>query len=291
MNLSQRHLKSHCTISPTVSGIRWFYPAIPEFKTIQFDTVCSLVNHWSKNYYHWIMDCLTRIEGIEYYQKQTGCKPLLIINSHPTSWQIESLKILGYQPEDYIEWNISKVKVKKLVVPSFRRQGEWVAPSSLYWLRERILNNLPISEGNQISYSPNIYISRAKASGRRVINEDEVMEFLKPLGFVSYSLEDMSFAEQVRLFSNAKNIIASHGAGLTNMIFSPQNATVIEFVTPWVSTGYFVPSQILGFQHGCLECHQPYSQKVRQTRGDLIIDIVHLKSLVEQFNIQPFRLL
>lgn len=257
---------------------------LPALKTIQLDTACSLVNHWSKNYYHWIVDCLTRIEGVEYYQKQTGCKPLLIINSHPTSWQIESLKILGYQPEDYIEWNSSKAKVKKLVVPSFRRQGEWVAPSSLHWLRQRILNNLPASEVNQVSYSPNIYISRAKASGRRVINEDEVMEFLRPLGFVSYSLEGWSFAEQVRLFATAKNIIAPHGAGLTNMIFAPQNTTVIEFVTPWVSSGYFVPSQILGFQHGCLECHQPYSQKLRETRGDLMVDIANLKSLVEQFN-------
>ncbi|MDF5711736.1 MAG: glycosyltransferase family 61 protein [Nostoc sp. S4] len=258
---------------------------LPEFKTIQLDTVCSLVNHWSKNYYHWIVDCLTRIEGIEYYQQQTSCQPLLIINSHPTSWQIESLKLLGYLPEDYIEWNISKAKVKKLVVPSFRRQGEWVAPSSLYWLRQRILNNLSISKGNQISYSPNIYISRAKASGRRVINEDEVMEFLRPLGFVSYSLEGRSFAEQVRLFSTAKNIIAPHGAGLTNIIFSPKNTTVIEFVTPWVSSGYFVPSQILGLKHGCLECHQSCSQKIRETRGDLIVDITNLKSLVEQFNL------
>ncbi|WP_138500755.1 glycosyltransferase family 61 protein [Nostoc sp. PA-18-2419] len=265
--------------------ITLFIKTIPEFKSIQFDTVCSLVNHWSKNYYHWIVDCLTRIEGVEYYQQQTGYQPLLIINSHPTSWQIESLKLLGYQPEDYIEWNISKAKVKKLIVPSFRRQGEWVAPSSLYWLRQRILSNLPISKGNQISYSPNIYISRAKASGRRVINEDEVMEFLKPLGFVSYSLEGKSFIEQVKLFSTAKNIIAPHGAGLTNMIFSPKNTTVIEFVTPWVSSGYFVPSQILGFQHGCLECHQSYSQKIRETRGDLIVDITNLKSLVEQFNL------
>ncbi|RCJ14624.1 hypothetical protein A6S26_11005 [Nostoc sp. ATCC 43529] len=258
---------------------------LPGLKTVELDIACSLVNHWSKNYYHWIVDCLTRIEGFEYYQKRTGYKPLLIINSHPTSWQIESLKILGYQPEDYIEWNISKAKVKKLVVPSFRRQGEWVAPSSLHWLRQRILNNLPASEGNQISHSPNIYISRAKASGRRVINEDEVMEFLRPLGFVSYSLEGMSFTEQIRLFSTAKNIIAPHGAGLANMIFSPKNTTVIEFVTPWVSSSYFVPSQILDFQHGCLECHQTYGQQLRETRGDLIVDIANLKSLVQQFNL------
>jgi len=251
-------------------------------QTTEIDTVCSLVNYWSKNYYHWIVDCLTRIEGLEYYQKKTGYHPLLIINSNPTSWQIESLEILGFGPDDYTQWETAKAKVKKLVVPSFRRQGEWVAPSALHWLRQRILNNLPLGEGDQLSFSPNVYISRAKASGRRVINEDEVVEFLRPLGFVSYSLEDLSFVEQVRLFSTAKMIIAPHGAGLTNIIFSPNETTVIEFVTPWVSSGYFVPAEILGFKHGCLECHQPDSQKLRQSRGDLIVEIANLKSLVEQ---------
>ncbi|MDF5729529.1 MAG: glycosyltransferase family 61 protein [Rhizonema sp. PD38] len=257
---------------------------IPGFPAVELDTVCSLVNHWSKNYYHWTVDCLTRLEGLEFYQKQTGCKPLLIINSNPTSWQIESLQILGYGPHDYIQWEAAKANVKKLVVPSFRRQGEWVAPSALHWLRQRILNNLPVGKGNQLSFSPHIYISRAKASGRRVLNEDKVMEFLGPLGFVSYSLEEMSFLEQVKLFSTAKRIIAPHGAGLTNIIFSPKNTTVIEFVTPWVSSGYFVPSEILGFQHGCLECDQPSRQKFRQTRGDVLVNIANLKRLIEQLN-------
>jgi hypothetical protein len=258
---------------------------LPTPKTKQLDIACSLVNHWSKNYYHWIIDSLTRIEGIEYYQKQTGCKPLIIIDNNPYSWQVESLKVLGYSSDDYIQWNCAKANVKKLILPSFRRQGEWVSPSALHWLRQRILNNLPLSNTSNSTYSPFIYISRIKASGRRVINEDEVMEFLKPLGFVSYSLEEMSFVEQVRLFSTAKMVIAPHGAGLTNIIFSPPNTNLIEFVTPWVSSGYLVPAAILGFKHSCLECKQPKTQEIRQTRGNLIVDIKKLQSLIHQINI------
>lgn len=114
-----------------------FLNKIPKVKMIELDTACSIVNFWSKNYYHWLVDCLARLEGLEYYKQTTGSNPLLIINTKPTSWQLESLKILGYEPSDYIEWNSSRAKVKKLVVPSFRRQGEWVSPSGLYWLRER----------------------------------------------------------------------------------------------------------------------------------------------------------
>lgn len=257
-----------------------FLNKLPKYKIPELDTACSIVNFWSKNYYHWLVDCLARLEGLEYYQQKTGFKPLLIINRKPTLWQLESLKILGYEPSSYIEWNGSRTKVNKLVVPSFRRQGEWVAPSGLYWLRERILTSLP-ENTNKISYSQNIYVSRAQASGRRVTNEDEVLNFLKPLGFESYSLEKMSFAEQVRLFSTAKNVVCPHGAGLTNIIFSPPGLKVVELITPWVSSGYFVPAEILGFQHACLECHQSYVQKLRRTRGDMTVDVAKLKKLIE----------
>ena len=55
-------------------------------KTPPMDIACSLVHPWGKNYSHWMFDCLTRIEGLEFYQKRTGLKPTLIIDSEPTSW-------------------------------------------------------------------------------------------------------------------------------------------------------------------------------------------------------------
>lgn len=57
---------------------------------------------------------------------------------------------------------------------------------------------------------------------------------MSPLGFVAYTLEDMSFSDQVRLLSQAEMVVAAHGAGLTNIIFS-QNLIVIELFGPWVT--------------------------------------------------------
>lgn len=42
--------------------------------------------------------------------------------------------------------------------------------------------------------------------------------------------DEMTFDECVTLFNNANIIIASHGAGLANMIFSPENTKIIEFM-------------------------------------------------------------
>jgi len=282
--ISETTLPPYSDLSPRFEGglpiQSLLLKKLPFNQTVQLDTVCLLLNYWSKNYYHWIVDCLTRIEGLELYEKRTGRKPLLIIDANPTSWQVESLQILGYNFNDCIHWTFSKAAVKRLIVPSFRRQGEAISPKSLIWIREQALDKLTNIKNCRCDFSPRIYISRAKASGRRVINEQQVLSFLLPLGFVSYSLEDLSFSEQVKLFSTAEVIIGPHGAGFTNIIFSPHKLIFIEFVTKWSSAGFFTLSSILGYQYNCLQCHQTYLQNFRQTRGDMLVDIEKLRNLL-----------
>jgi len=254
-----------------------------------------LVHPWNKIYFHWIADCLTRIEGLEAYQVQTGIKPALIIESNLASWQIDSLKLLGYEPDDCIPWHSSRVKVKKLIVPSFRRHwgyyntsyksyGPVVSPLACRWLRQRILSNLPDAESEQLSFSSKIFISRRKAVQWRIINEDEVIEALAPFGFVAYALEELSFSEQVRLFAQADMVVAPHGAGLTNMIFS-ENLALIELFGSYIP-GFYIPgfalanlSRGLGFRYGCL-INQFHSQDSRQLHTNLIVDITKLRDLV-----------
>lgn len=255
-------------------------------KVTQLDTACSLVNLWSKNYFHWIVECLTRIEGLEHYQEQTGRQPLLIIDSNPTLWQLESLKLLGYEPSRCLQWDNSQTKVQQLVVSSFRRTGGFISPSACRWVRQRLLSNLPALKENKTPFTPRVYISRAKASCRKVVNETEVMDLLTPLGFVEYKLENMSFLEQVRLFSQAEIIISPHGAGLTNMIFS-EDAIVIELFNPhsassYINACYVNMASALNFHYGCLIC-QPsrIGLDFRRTEPNMVVDTTKLKALID----------
>jgi capsular polysaccharide biosynthesis protein len=246
------------------------------------DTVHSLVNPWSNGYFHWIIDCLARLEGAEYYQQQTGIKPLLIIDSNPPKWKIESLRLLGYESDDCIPWNGSRLKVKRLVVPSFRRERSIISPSACRWLRQRMLSNLPDVGSNKLSFSPRIYISRTKKTGRNVINEDEVLKALTTFGFVAYTLENMSFSDQVRLFSQAEIVVAPHGAGLTNTIFAPQNLILIDLFGLYNNPSFFVIAKALGFHYGCLG---PVGNKERNQSekfNDFSVDIAQLRVLVEE---------
>ena len=73
-----------------------------------------------------------------------------------------------------------------------------------------------------------IFISR-KFSKRGIENDDEIYSYLKQkYGFKRFFLENLSIKKQVEIFYNARIVIATHGAGSLNMIFSKKNASIFE---------------------------------------------------------------
>lgn len=63
---------------------------------------------------------------------------------------------------------------------------------------------------------------------RYIINNNQVEDFLKKKGFKSLTMSDYSFADQVALFNNAKEIIGLHGAAFANLIFCKPKTKIIE---------------------------------------------------------------
>ncbi len=238
----------------------------------EYDTAFCLVKSHSQGYFHWIMDCLLGLEGYEFYCKETGVKPLLIVDKELTAFQRDSLKLLGYTESDYTHWNAKRAKVKKLIVASFRRRSEragtpfdCVSPNALRWLRKRIMAGLGDAGGDGFE---NIFISRRKASVRKVINENELMDFLAPLGFKSYCLEDLSFNEQVKLFSKAKVVVGPHGSGLTNIMWSGAGTSVVELLPEnRLHPDYFQLSRALGHRYAAVIC------KAANDKGDTTMNL------------------
>ncbi len=248
------------------------------------EAACILTNPWSNNFWHWTVDNLTQLEAIEYYQQQTGIKPKLIVAKNLRSWQRDSLKLLGYNKDNLIIWQDFRRTVNKLIVPSFRRSydkihGE-ISVSACHWLRQKILSNISKQESDFSSFSPKIFISRSKALGRRIANEDEAIEALQPLGFKTYILEEMSYLEQVKLFAQAKVIVAPHGAGLTNLIFA-DNPIILELFGAYVGREFANLARGMGFKYGCLGCPPPRGE-MRQKDGDMVVDVNQLLALLEK---------
>ncbi len=252
--------------------------------TTDFGNVCSLVNLYT-GYYHWVQNSLTRLEGVEHYTKKTGNQPKLLIRKDPPSWLIESLELLGYSSDQWIEWDRSQADINQLIVPSMRRRESLrtrrkktksddltykdVSANSYRWLRSRALENLDCDR----TFPSMVLISREDAHSRRIQNKEAVLELLQPLGFEQFVLSDLSFQEQVKLFSEADIVVAPHGAGLINMIFADKTV-VVELFPEWVKPTFFLLASNLGHDYGCIKC--------QQENRDIVVDLDSLEKLINK---------
>lgn len=73
-----------------------------------------------------------------------------------------------------------------------------------------------------------VYVSRAGATRRRLLNEDEIWRLLEKEGFERVLMEELTFEDQVRLMGETEILAGPHGAGLTNMIFCRPGTHVVE---------------------------------------------------------------
>lgn len=190
----------------------------------------------STNYYHWLIDFLPRFHLLDKAGIAIKNYPI-IVNSGQTPFQMETLDLLGIRQEQLIEVNAGEVlAVGKLVAPAILSTNTFVAQEALNWLRQFGLNHLARECANR---KRRLFISRADATVRRLINEDEVYDSLEPLGFERFVPGAHSFIEQVEAFSNAECIIGPHGAGLTNLVFAPPNALIIDIKNTFSAAQFF----------------------------------------------------
>jgi hypothetical protein len=248
---------------------------------MQIEVACSLVmgHH---NYYHWILEGLTLLCGYELYFKKTGVKPFLIVDKDLEPFQKDSLKLLGYREHDYILWDMKRVQVKRLVIPSNRRSSErngtpydCLSPKACHWLRKRVLANFAETIDKHSNFE-RIYVSRCKAGLRKIVNEPETVSLLQSFGFKSYCLEDMTFNEQVTLFSKANFVIGPHGAGLTNIIWAQEGACIVELAPEnLIKCDFFHLARALGFKYLILIC-----KVLKKEKSDMLINIPELEKLL-----------
>ncbi|WP_082702308.1 glycosyltransferase family 61 protein [Pseudacidovorax intermedius] len=84
----------------------------------------------------------------------------------------------------------------------------------------------PVLEGD----GTRLYISRSAAKNRPLLEEPQIEALLSGLGFEIVQLENLSFSEQAQTLSKAALVVAPHGAGLANLVFSKGLRKLVEMM-------------------------------------------------------------
>lgn len=241
------------------------------------------------SFYHWMLEYLPRLRLLDHYEKETGYEPTVLIESDSPKFVRDTLELAGYGTSRCEEWTGGEKCVKHLIVPSKRTHAfNYQDPSEsnyqpsqtdYYWLRDKIRSNSNQNRST-VDKSSKIYISRQKAPpkrGRKVANYHQFVNELRDQGFTPYILEDLSFQEQVDLFTDADVILGPHGAGFANMIFSNDPLIIEMFPNNIVRPHFYFLSNVMDFEYEGIvtESH----------KGNLLVDLDLFRDRINEIDI------
>ncbi|HEX5705416.1 MAG TPA: glycosyltransferase family 61 protein [Pyrinomonadaceae bacterium] len=246
-------------------------------KTRKLDkTAFWIVDQWSSGYFHWLSDALSRLTLIRANLQDE----ILLLPHHYAQFDYvqASLKSFDVQNVEFIAPH-EVVRCKRLLLPTP------IAPSGHF--REEIIRGVRkqlldyFTEPSALARR--VYISRAHAPKRRIVNEAEVSAALRKFDFEIIHAEDLGFAEQVRLFSQTRYLVSNHGAGLTNMLFLQSGGSVLELrhKTDRVNNCYFTLASALNLKYFYQTC-DPLPDGEDAHTADLFVNVEQLARNLDQ---------
>ncbi|WP_081386314.1 glycosyltransferase family 61 protein [Paenibacillus odorifer] len=227
---------------------RWNDPQLQHFAgTAAVLTFCG-----AHNYFHWMYDVLPRLAML---QSSGITYSTIIMNPNPYGPFVEQTwTMLGISESWVIRTNSEAyVQADQLLVPSLMMNSHY-PPWTTDTLRRFLL---PHRETTLVT-PERFYISRKKASSRRLVNEDDVIRCLENFNIVPICLEDWTVSQQIQLFASAKVIVGPHGAGLANLAFCQPGTQVIEIF----HAQHVVPTYWMISNHNNLKYYMVYGQGV-----------------------------
>jgi len=202
--------------------------------------VAVLNARFSHNFFHWLIEILPRLVPL----RRAGADADYYLVDCLSPFQGSVLAALGIERHQLIQphWRLL-LEADELLVPSYPTPD---------CLREfgRLLT-AGLGADGPFASPRRILISRRKTGTRTIANEAELTTLLESHGFETHAMEDYTLAEQARLIREAEAVVATHGAGLANLVFARPGTAVIEIVPAgrFNATCYPEKSRIFGLHH------------------------------------------
>ncbi len=194
--------------------------------------VAVLTAPQADNFHHWLLDCVPRAGMLAEAGYPPASWDFVVVPESSRPWHREGLRALGVNESKWIPATQDlHLSAERLLAPSWSEPGRdperWdYTPEGLEFVRR--LFRVEAQPG-----SPRrVLISRERAATRRLVPTEECAKALARLGFVKVILEDLTLADQARLFARAEAIVMPTGGNLANFVHCQQGTLAVELFSP-----------------------------------------------------------
>jgi len=137
------------------------------------------------------------------------------------------------------------------------RKSSWTPDWIIEHWRGKVL-----AKADKTTSSRRIYLSRAKAKSRKLVNEQEIRPLLDKAGFEEVLCEDLNLYEAANILSNAEVVMGLHGAALANLIFCRPGTTVIELFGWHYMREFWFMAETCSLNYAAVSCRGPDKQPI-----------------------------
>ncbi len=275
INLDFKYIKSS-------KFIKSFFKIIFRTPNSYLQNVICFSGSLDNNKFHWFIDYLPRLQYV--IENNIQNKFIYIINKNEINHIRYYLNTIGIKNKNIIYWDEKNYLIKSLHIYSSRflkyqkNKYEVYSLKSINWLHsyfQDIFKDVKINPKYK-----KILILRKKKDLRSILNESELVSFLKNYDYDTIYLENFSENEIIKIFKSAKTIITVHGAALSNIIFSKKIKIIEIYPSSFPEESAFVYYQLsrhLKFKH-----HVFFADETKDKKGLNININLFKKTLVNE---------
>ena len=234
------------------------------------------------NYAHWMLDILPKLKLL--LSKLSIDEIQNIYFTKLKKYQYNSIGFFGLKSIKIIDpKNFRHVKADNIISvshPYYFKKTWFYAQSNLpSWIIRFLRNDMSKKEKKKKIGYKKIFIDRSDSSQNhcKLINNNEVIKFLKTKKYKCVKLTKFTLQDQISIFKNCSTIIAPHGAGLTNIAFSRKRTKVIEIIPKNNKNLLFKRiSKINKLKYKSIYLNKTYNNK----NGDMHLNLKYLKKFL-----------
>jgi capsular polysaccharide biosynthesis protein len=256
---------------------RWRrFSAGPDATITSIDEKVVLVGGRSGAFFHWMTEIVPRLMIVA-EDSRLREPPLLMRPAH-SPFQQETLRALALNPR-FVEEEFVKVPVVTFPTHMVIERPARLSPEIIAYADRFARDYLGADEQGG---GRRIYVSRADAGRREIVNENALLRVLERNGFERVIPSELSLRDQAALFQSASAVVAPHGGALASLAFCRPGTKVFElFPESWVRfSPFWILASLAGLDYRLVLC-KPASQKHPVIHSDMLVDPALLESLLK----------